>query len=61
MNYTDIYNASIQQPENFWKEQADAIEWYKKPETILSNDKNGYPLWYEDGELNICYGFRQTY
>jgi propionyl-CoA synthetase len=55
MNYTNIYNASIQQPENFWKEQADAIEWYKKPETILSNDKNGYPLWYEDGELNICY------
>jgi propionyl-CoA synthetase len=55
MNYTDIYNASIQQPENFWKEQADAIEWHKKPETILSNDKNGYPLWYEDGELNICY------
>jgi propionyl-CoA synthetase len=55
MNYTDIYNASILQPENFWKEQADAIEWYKKPETILSNDKNGYPLWYEDGELNICY------
>ena len=55
MNYTDIYNASIQHPENFWKEQADAIEWYKKPETILSNDKNGYPLWYEDGELNICY------
>jgi propionyl-CoA synthetase len=55
MNYTDIYNASIQQPENFWKEQADAIEWYKKPETILSKDKNGYPLWYEDGELNICY------
>ena len=55
MNYTDIYNASIQQPENFWKEQADAIEWYKKPGNILSKDKNGYPLWYEDGELNICY------
>ena len=55
MNYKDIYTASIQQPENFWAEQADAIEWHNKPEIILSNDKNGYPLWYEDGELNICY------
>jgi propionyl-CoA synthetase len=55
MNYKDIYTASIQQPENFWAEQANAIEWHNKPEIILSNDKNGYPLWYEDGELNICY------
>jgi propionyl-CoA synthetase len=34
--------------------QADEIEWYSKPETILSKDENGYPL-YKDGELNICY------
>lgn len=55
MNYKDIYTASIEQPENFWAEQANAIEWHNKPEIILSSDKNGYPLWYEDGELNICY------
>jgi len=55
MNYKEFYTNSIDQPEAFWKEQAMAIEWYKKPETILSNDENGYPLWYKDGELNICY------
>ncbi|WP_348812976.1 acetate--CoA ligase [Flavobacterium maritimum] len=55
MNYKDIYTASIEQPENFWAEQANTIEWHNKPEIILSSDKNGYPLWYEDGELNICY------
>ncbi|MNF33152.1 Acetyl-coenzyme A synthetase [compost metagenome] len=55
MNYKDIYTPSIEQPENFWAEQANAIEWHNKPEIILSSDKNGYPLWYEDGELNICY------
>jgi hypothetical protein len=26
-----------------------------KPEIILSEDDNGYPLWYQDGELNVCY------
>jgi len=55
MEYKEIYEHSIAHPEKFWAEQADAIEWYNKPETILSKDENGYPLWYKDGELNICY------
>ena len=55
MTYKEIYEYSIEHPEKFWAEQADAIEWYNKPETILSKDENGYPLWYKDGELNICY------
>ena len=55
MTYKEIYTESIEKPSKFWKEQADAIEWYNKPEVILSKDENGYPLWYKDGELNICY------
>ena len=55
MKYEEIYTRSIDQPEAFWASQADEIEWYSKPETILSKDENGYPLWYKDGELNICY------
>jgi propionyl-CoA synthetase len=55
MNYKDTYTASTENPEAFWKDQADAISWYTKPETILSSDENGYPLWYKDGELNVCY------
>jgi propionyl-CoA synthetase len=55
MNYQEFYTNSIDQPEAFWKEQAMAIEWYNKPESIVSNDENGYPVWYKDGELNICY------
>jgi propionyl-CoA synthetase len=55
MNYQEFYTNSIDQPEAFWKEQAMAIEWYNKPESIVSNDENGYPIWYKDGELNICY------
>ena len=55
MNYKDIYTKSINESEEFWAAQANAIEWYRKPEIILSKDENGYPLWYKDGELNICY------
>ncbi len=55
MNYKDFYQKSLEQPEQFWKEQAEQIEWYAQPQTILSKDQNDYPLWYADGELNMCY------
>lgn len=55
MDTTHFYNESIENPEKFWKEQAHSIEWFSKPTIILSKDENDYPLWYEDGELNMCY------
>ncbi|WP_396188332.1 acetate--CoA ligase [Flavobacterium sp.] len=55
MKYNDLYLKSIENPQAFWEEQAQQIEWFSKPNTILSKDKNDYPLWFEDGELNACY------
>lgn len=55
MNYNEFYNNSIADPAGFWQEQADAITWFKKPTEILSEDGSGYPLWFKDGELNMCY------
>lgn len=55
MNYAEHYKKSIETPEEFWKEQADAIKWFHKPSTILSKDENGFYRWFTDGKLNICY------
>ena len=55
MNYKDFYQKSLDNPEEFWKEQAEQIEWYAQPQMILSKDQNDYPLWFADGELNMCY------
>lgn len=55
MNYEEFYKKSIENPEQFWTEQANEIDWYKKPEIILSKDEFDYPLWFKDGELNACY------
>lgn len=55
MNYQEFYSKSIQSPENFWKEQATQIQWYNNPQTILSKDDNDYPVWFKDGQLNVCY------
>ncbi len=55
MLYDDIYRRSISEKENFWKEQAAAIEWIKFPEKILSEDEHGLHRWFADGKLNTCF------
>ncbi|MGV7106158.1 propionyl-CoA synthetase [Flavobacterium sp. U410] len=55
MNYLDFYKRSIDDPEAFWKEQSKKLEWYTNPQTILSENEKGYPTWFVDGELNLCY------
>ena len=55
MSYLDIYQQSIEQPELFWREQAEQIKWYKLPETILSQDEHGFYRWFSGGKLNTSY------
>ena len=55
MGYQDEYQASIDDPADFWQKKAALIQWYKEPGTILSQDENGLYRWYADGELNSCY------
>ena len=55
MEYKDFYNKSIQNPEEFWKEQSHSLAWYKRPSSILSKDNNDYYQWFEDGKLNLSY------
>ncbi|QXP79307.1 MULTISPECIES: AMP-binding protein [Winogradskyella] len=55
MKYQEFYNESIQNPEQFWKNQASNIDWFKSPKTILSKDEYDYNQWFEDGELNLSY------
>ena len=55
MDYQKEYQASIDDPEVFWRQKSSLIQWYKAPENILSQDENGLYRWYADGELNSCY------
>ncbi len=55
MNYQSLYQASVDNPEAFWAEQAGLIKWFTPPSQILRQESNGTHRWYEDGELNTCY------
>lgn len=41
--------------EKFWAEQADLIDWYEKPKTILDTSNPPFYRWFKDGVLNTSY------
>ena len=55
MGYKDVYAAWQNDPEEFWMEQAKAIDWDVAPTRAL-NDSNA-PLyeWFTDARVNSCY------
>ncbi len=53
--YQVEYIRSLQDPEDFWREQAEQIKWFRRPEQILSRDENELPRWFRGGKLNTSY------
>jgi acetyl-CoA synthetase len=56
--YFELYKKSVENPELFWKEMSERIDWFTKPTKIKNtsfNKDNLYIKWYEDGVLNACY------
>jgi len=56
--YLELYKWSLEDPEDFWKEQGQRLDWFK-PYTKAKNtsfDKGHVDIkWYEDGKLNASY------
>jgi acetyl-CoA synthetase len=53
-----MYERSIREPEKFWLEQANTLDWFKKPTVarkyIWDTDARKIQhTWFEDGELNL--------
>jgi propionyl-CoA synthetase len=55
MDYATKHKNSTDSPDIYWKEQAELLAWYKKPETTLSTNREDWHDWYADGELNTSY------
>jgi len=52
--YRALYTASLDNKEAFWQQQAAALPWIRPPQTILSQNQQGFYRWFADGEINIC-------
>ena len=55
MSYQSEYDQSIQDPDGFWLDKANLVEWAQKPQVALAEDMNGIERWYPDGTLNTCH------
>ena len=55
-DYKKMYEHSINNPEDFWAEQAERITWFKKWDNIWEWDFNKANIkWFEGAKLNACY------
>ena len=55
MTYAKEYQRSLADLEAYWLEQAEAIDWFEKPNSGLSKDENDLYRWFEGGKLNTSY------
>ncbi|RUM35634.1 MAG: propionyl-CoA synthetase [Desulfobulbus sp.] len=53
--YEAIFKKSIEHPDEFWGEAAEAIDWYKKWDSVLDRSNPPFYRWFRGGELNTCY------
>jgi propionyl-CoA synthetase len=51
-NYAEEYQRSLQDPEGFWKEKAQALSWIEFPKTILAAQDPSH-TWFGGGRLNM--------
>jgi len=55
MGYRETYQGWKDDPEAFWMQAAEAIDWVKKPSKALDDSNAPFYQWYTDGEMNTCY------
>ncbi|MEA2086363.1 MAG: acetate--CoA ligase [Chloroflexota bacterium] len=54
--YKKLFKRSIDDPEGFWGEMAEQLDWYKKWDKVLVEDfKEAKHEWFVGGKLNVCY------
>ncbi len=54
--YVAGYRRSLDDPDGFWAEQAERLEWVTPPTTIANWSFDPVDIrWFEDGALNLCH------
>jgi propionyl-CoA synthetase len=55
LSYAEVYRRSLADPEGFWAEAAQALDWNKPWDRVLSFDAHGAAQWFAGGESNTCW------
>lgn len=54
-SYERVYADWKADPEKYWGELSQTIDWFKEPTTIFDESQGIYGRWYTDGVTNTCY------
>jgi propionyl-CoA synthetase len=55
MTYADFHRRSIEDPEGFWSEQAQLIDWHKPYTQVMRADRVPFVDWFVGGQTNLCH------
>ncbi len=55
MSHEAFHRWSIEQPEQFWEQQAQLIHWHKPWEQVLDYSRPPFRNWFVGGQTNLCY------
>ncbi len=55
MDYAAFHRRSIEQPDAFWAEQAQLIDWHTPFTQVCDNSKPPFAHWFVGGTTNLCH------
>ncbi len=53
--YDDVHARSLREPEAFWAEAAEAVDWEKRWDKVLDDSAAPYYRWFAGGMVNTCH------
>jgi len=53
--YRDAHRRALQDPEEFWGEQAAALHWERRWDKVLDASRAPFYRWFGGGRINTCY------
>jgi len=53
--YSEVYQGWKNDPEGFWAEAANEIDWFSPPDKIFDNEADVYGRWFTGATCNTCY------
>jgi len=53
--YKETYRRSLERPEEFWAEAAEAIDWERRWDRVLDDSRPPFYRWFAGARLNTCW------
>ncbi len=53
--YDEVHRRSLEDPEAFWAEAAEEIDWTRRWDKVLDDSNPPFYRWFPGGELNTCH------